>query len=173
MFPVYVALLGVTATAVDALAQQPEKSHDQALMTWKQLDIAPTNYKLRLSHYDPSLGGTNCDHDCSVMASGDFVQSWVNGRNGIYAAACPREWGWQHGKKFSIAKLVFECRDTGGWINCYRPGQTDIAIKNAHSKGYMLDEPEIAQEPYCWVDMMISNSIAPYGTMTKNWGFIK
>ncbi len=49
---------------------------------------------LRISHYDPKLGGINCDSDCSTMASGDNTWSWAGGKNGVYAAACPREWAF-------------------------------------------------------------------------------
>lgn len=119
-------------------------------------DGKPTDYPLRLSHYDPALGGTNCDHDCSTMASGDKVADWVGGRNGVYAAACPREWGWHHGKHFYVSGVLFECRDTGGWINCYEPGEYDPAMKTN------------ATLQYCWVDLMTS-PLAPYGTLTNDW----
>ena len=76
------------------------------------------DYPLRISWYDPSLGGTNCDSDCSTMASGDKVASWLGGRGGVYAAACPRSDGWHHGKRFELDGSVYECRDTGGWFNC-------------------------------------------------------
>lgn len=126
------------------------------------------DYPLRISWYDPSLGGTNCDSDCTTMASGDKVASWIGGRGGVYAAACPRSGGWYHGLRFSVGDNIFECRDTGGWINCYQPGQLDKAIHNAHSKGYLLDQPAIAKQSYCWVDLMVNTSI-PYGTLTNNW----
>lgn len=126
------------------------------------------NYPLRISHYDPSLGGINCDHDCSTMASGDSVSEWVNGKNGVYAAACPRSNGWHIGKRFSIDGITYECRDTGGWINCYQPGQTDIAIRNAHASGYMKDVPEVAGMFYCWVDLMHDESY-PYGQFVWHW----
>lgn len=113
-------------------------------------------YPLRVSHYDPALGGTNCDHDCSTMASGDKVADWIGGRNGVYAAACPREWGWQTGTQFSIAGVVYECRDTGGWINCYEPGEYDPALKQS------------ATLNYCWVDLM-RDPIAPYGALVADW----
>jgi len=125
-------------------------------------------YPLRLSHYDPVLGGTNCDSDCSIMASGDRVAGWVGGRNGVYAAACPREWGWRIGTRFNVGGNEYECRDTGGWINCYAPGEIDRAIANAHNRGHLLDQPATAQQRYCWVDLM-TDPLAPYGALTNNW----
>jgi hypothetical protein len=129
----------------------------------------PGDYPLRLSYYNPALGGINCDHDCSAMASGDKTAWWMGGRNGVYAAACPREWGWGHGARFSVAGLEFECRDTGGWINCYAPGETDEAIANAHARGYLLDQPAIAKRNYCWVDLMTPAPVASYGTLANDW----
>lgn len=114
------------------------------------------DYPLRISWYDPSLGGTNCDSDCTTMASGDKVASWIGGRGGVYAAACPRSGGWHHGLRFSVGNNVFECRDTGGWINCYQPGMYDPALKRN------------ADQSYCWVDLL-GNWGIPYSTLTNNW----
>lgn len=122
-------------------------------------NAAPGSYPLRLSYYNPALGGINCDHDCSTMASGDKTAWWVGGQNGVYAAACPREWGWGHGTRFTVAGLDFECRDTGGWINCYTAGEYDPALKTN------------AGREYCWVDLMLSQPVAAYGTLTNDWGF--
>lgn len=126
--------------------------------------------RIRISAYDYRKGGVNCDSDCSVMASGDESASWLNGRNGIFAAACPSEWAF--GTRFIADGEMFECRDRGGWIKCYEPGDLDIAIANAHSKGYLLSEPVIAEENYCWVDLMMGTQI-PYGTLTSDWRLIK
>lgn len=118
------------------------------------------DYPLRISWYDPSLGGTNCDHDCTTMASGDKVQSWIGGRGGIYAAACPRSDGWHHGKRFELDGVIYECRDTGGWINCYQPGMYDPALKRQ------------ADSVYCWVDLL-NNSSYGYGNLAHNWSMIR
>lgn len=129
-----------------------------------------SGYGLSISTYDPAEGGTNCDHDCTTMASGDKVADWIGGRGGVFAAACPREWGWQNGTQFVIGDTIFECRDTGGWINCYSPGDVDLAIQNAHTRGYLLSEPAIAEESYCWVDLLGDWNV-PYGTKLNSWGF--
>jgi hypothetical protein len=133
--------------------------------------VPPSGYGIRLSHYRPQDGGTNCDHDCSTMASGDNTWSWQGGKNGVYAAACPREWGWHTGKLFVLLGYTFECRDTGGWIVCLDVGEYDKAIANAHGKGHLLSEPVYAEQPYCWVDTLTDNPLLPYGTMTHNWKF--
>lgn len=118
------------------------------------------SYPLRISWYDPSLGGTNCDSDCTTMVSGDKVASWLGGRGGVYAAACPRSDGWHHGKRFVLDGTVYECRDTGGWINCYQPGQYDPALKRQ------------ADMAYCWVDLL-NNSSYGYGNLAYNWGWVQ
>jgi hypothetical protein len=119
-----------------------------------------TDYPLRISWYDPSLGGTNCDHDCTTMASGDKVASWLGGRGGVYAAACPRSDGWHHGLRFELDGVIYECRDTGGWINCYQPGAYDPALKRQ------------ATEYYCWVDLL-NNSSYGYGNLAHNWSMVR
>lgn len=127
------------------------------------LEWLPKNYAsypLRISWYDPSLGGTNCDHDCTTMASGDKVASWLGGRGGVYAAACPRSDGWHHGKRFVLDGTIYECRDTGGWINCYQPGQYDPALKRQ------------ADMAYCWVDLL-NNSSYGYGNLAYDWGWVQ
>jgi hypothetical protein len=125
---------------------------------------------LRLSHYNPAAGGINCDHDCNHMASGDITWAWTGGQNGRYAAACPAEWPF--GTRFHYAGTTYECRDRGGWIRCYQPGQTDKAIANAHRRGHLLDQPAVAAAAYCWVDLYHSPPAA-YGTLTYDWSFIK
>lgn len=127
---------------------------------FNRVTVTPSDYKLRLSWYDPALGGINCDSDCSTMASGDKTASWVGGKNGVFAAACPREWGWQTGTRFQVMGMNFECRDTGGWIACYEPGEYDPALKTN------------ATEPYCWIDAMTPRQLAGYGEFTSDWGFI-
>lgn len=152
-------------------------------------------YPLRPSYYNPQLGGTNCDEvydiwgrlisgDCNTMASGDKVTAWIGGQNGVYAAACANrpDLGWvigsaakgTDGTRFEIAGMRFECRDTGGWIQCYEPGEVDKAIANAHTRGKLLDQPAVAEEPYCWVDTMTTEPLAPYGTMipASDWHMI-
>lgn len=127
--------------------------------TNQPLSIYHADYPLRISWYDPSLGGTNCDSDCSTMASGDSVASWVNGKGGIFAAACPRSNGWHHGLRFELDGVTYECRDTGGYINCYQPGIYDPALKRQ------------ASESYCWVDLL-NGSHYSYGSLAYDWGFI-
>ena len=118
------------------------------------------DYPLRISWYDPSLGGTNCDHDCTTMASGDKVASWIGGRGGVYAAACPRSDGWHHGQRFELDNVIYECRDTGGWINCYQPRQYDPALKRN------------AEMAYCWVDLL-NGSQYQYGSLAYDWRIIR
>lgn len=159
-------ILAVSIATVSAMSdQQPETVYKVEGRVGSYRSDGDGEYPLRLSHYDPSLcydakgniiANTNCDSDPTTMASGDKVASWVNGRNGVYAAACPREWGWGHGTRFTVAGLEFECRDTGGWINCYNPGEYDPALKSN------------ATLTYCWVDLLTA-PVADYGALTKDW----
>jgi hypothetical protein len=126
-----------------------------------------TNYRnvqLTISHYDPREGGINCDSDCTTMASGDKVSNWILGQSGVYAAACPQE--WPLGTEFQVDGQLYECRDRGGWINCYGPGDFDPAYTSAY--GYSV----YAERSYCWVDLM-ADSGHPYGYQTPNWSFIE
>lgn len=113
---------------------------------------------LRVSHYDPSLGGTNCDSDCSTMASGQKVADWVNGRDGIYAAACPPEWPF--GTRFELYGNTYQCQDRGGWIQTRTTGEFDPAMGGFTAK-----------ETYHWVDLL-DNPPVPYGTLVYDWQFV-
>lgn len=126
-------------------------------------------YGLRLSHYWPAYGGINGDADPTTMASGQKVADWIGGQNGTYAAACPQNWGWKLGDRFTVYRVDFECTDHGGYINCYSPGEIDKAIANAHRSGHLLDIPEVVEEPVCWIDALMQTPIAPFGTMTYDW----
>lgn len=117
------------------------------------------NVQLSMSHYDPSLGGINCDSDCTTMASGEKVSSWVLGQDGKYAAACPQE--WPSGTEIRVDDITFVCKDTGGYINCYNIGDYDPAYK-ANST-----------VQHCWIDALGSFGYT-YGQLvpSENWGFI-
>lgn len=117
------------------------------------------NVQLRISHYVPALGGTNCDSDCTTMASGDKVAEWTLGKNGVYAAACPREWPF--GTKFTLDGQTYSCADNGGYINCYSKGDFDPTL-GGHT----------ATNDYCWVDILGDVSY-PYGHKTSDWSFVK
>lgn len=130
---------------------------------------ASSDVALRISHYEPAAGGVNCDHDCGHMSSGDVTWDWTGGKGGIYAAACPP--AWPFGTRFSYAGVTYECRDRGGWIQCYEPGDRDKAITSAHENGHLLGEPAVAQESYCWVDLYNTPPVG-YGTLTRDWQFV-
>lgn len=118
--------------------------------------------KLVASNYKPWEGDINCDHDCTTMASGDKVADWVLGQNGIRAAACPQEWAF--GTRFWIEGQTYECRDRGGYINCYKKGDYDPAYSS------MKDIVYYADEKYCWVDLLGDSGIS-YGTRISTWSF--
>lgn len=70
--------------------------------------------QIRVSHYDPKLGGVNCSHfvngQClSHMATGLRWQDYMN-----YAIACPPEWPFH--TKLIVAGKTWECLDRGGKI---------------------------------------------------------
>jgi len=119
---------------------------------------------LTVSSYRPSEGGINCDADCETMASGDKVSSWTLGVDGIRAAACPQEWPF--GTKFQLAGQVYECRDRGGFINCYAIGDYDPALSRKYKTDYYT------QEEHCWVDILGDSGI-PFGDSVLDWSFVE
>ena len=146
---------------VDGQVVDPENYRGGDVQQLASLGVTMTmDYPLRISWYDPSLGGTNCDGDCTTMASGDKVASWIGGRGGVYAAACPRSDGWHHGQRFELDGVIYECRDTGGWINCYQPGMYDPALRRN------------AEMAYCWVDLL-NGSQYQYGSLASDWSLIR
>lgn len=118
-----------------------------------------SGFKIAVSHYVPSMGGTNCDSDCTTMASGDKVIYWTFGRNGIYAAACPPELPF--GTRFTLGGKVYECRDRGGYIQVRTAGEYDPAFKS------------VATENYFWVDLLNENGGYSYGQKTEDWSFVR
>lgn len=123
----------------------------------KELGYSTTS-PLRVSHYDPSAGGTNCDSDCSTMASGQKVADWVGGQNGVYAAACPAEWPF--GTRFELYGRVYQCEDRGGWIKTRQAGEHDPAMG-----GFT------AGETYHWVDLLDTPPVS-YGALVYDWQFV-
>lgn len=153
----------ISAVDYDNTALVVETTTKEIVHTGKQGNYGSVlntyaNVSLRMSHYDPSLGGVNCDNDCSTMASGDKVSEWALGKDGMFAAACPQEWPF--GTKLRVNGTTFVCRDTGGYINCYNTGDYDPAMKNT------------AQSNYCWIDTLGSFGYG-YGDLVSDWKFIK
>lgn len=145
--------------SVNVGAPTPGRDMAGISATLASLGYAPNGgHPLRVSHYDPSLGGTNCDSDCSTMASGQKVAAWVGGQNGIYAAACPTEWPF--GTRFKLAGKVYQCQDRGGWIKTRHAGEYDPAMG-----GFT------AAETYHWVDLLDTPPV-PYGSLVHDWKFV-
>jgi hypothetical protein len=60
---------------------------DEGAGYWKrapQCYLPPTSYPLKMTLYDPVLGGWNCDDDCTTVATGKFYDSMYK-----QAASCP------------------------------------------------------------------------------------
>jgi len=92
---------------------------------------------IRVSHYWPKLGGTNCSNfvngECvSRMASGLRWQEYIN-----YAIACPPEWPFY--TKLIVNEQEWICLDRGGAIQ------------------YVDGVP--------WVDFLTPNGFYPHGTI--------
>lgn len=102
-------------------------------------NAVPGAKPLRVSWYNPALGGVNCDHDCSRMASGVFVTADRYGRT----AACVPE--WTKARRVVVIPSLgrFDCLDTGGAIREY-PG-------------------------YIWIDLMLSAPAVPFGALVYDW----
>jgi hypothetical protein len=75
---------------------------------------------IKISRYDPRLGGTNCFH----WGNGTCLSSMANGErweeNYEKAVACAMEWAF--GTIVEIEGKLWECKDRGGAIIQTRPG---------------------------------------------------
>jgi len=109
-------------------------------ITKEIIQVDHTNYVfVRVSHYWPPLGGTNCANyangECnSKLANGKRWQEWVG-----LAIACPPE--FEFGTKLKIGNRVWECMDRGSKI------QTDGDLY--------------------WVDMLTYEALYDYGEIVK------
>lgn len=101
---------------------------------------------VRISYYDPNLGGINCYHDpvtgvcAGLMANGQHFNSWYN-----RGAACPpdrdifgREYPqWKFGSKFRLPDgSVWTCTDRGGKIQ-YEDGVAWVDLLMDHPPSYV------------------------------------
>ena len=68
-----------------------------------------TDYPAVIMAYDPALGGTNCDGDCSTIATGPLTQDMYG-----TVAACHQD---LLGRSITLPSIgTFDCLDTGGAI---------------------------------------------------------
>lgn len=144
LVPLWWALL---ETAVYAAQAQPYSLAISAPVVYGQPDSSAApgetavsgSKPLKISWYDPALGGINCDHDCSTMASGVKV---TPDRYGITAACIAQ---WTRARRVVVIPGVgrFECLDTGGAIQEH-PG-------------------------YIWIDLMLAAPAVPFGTLVYDW----
>jgi len=105
-----------------------------------------TTLPLFLSRYDPTLGGINCDSDCSQIGDGTAVTDCFR------CMACPpgMYWSW-----LEFAGQQWQCRDEGGSVvPKYRTTYTAAGfvtgwaiIVDLLTLGYV---PEIAYELVEW-----------------------
>ena len=94
---------------------------------------------LKISWYDPDLGGINCMAPCDQMATGVKVTEARYGRT----AACIAE--WTRARRVVVIPGLgrFTCLDTGG------------AIKD---RGH-----------YIWIDLLLHQPLVPFGTLIDDW----
>jgi hypothetical protein len=121
------------------------KAHPQ----WDKANPAPvgdewTEVSIKVSYYDPTLGGTNCyswreGYCWSGTRSGEMWEKWLN-RQEIGGAACPLE---KLGQRFWFVGREWVCVDTGGKI--VQEGNT------------------------FWVDLLVSKPPVAFGTVHKAW----
>lgn len=98
-------ILKQNGQTLNFLDWQNEQKQDRHLAI-----ITTSDKPLKISWYDPLLGGINCDSDCTTMASGVKVTEDRYGNT----AACLREWIGQTVVIPGIGE--FKCLDTGGAI---------------------------------------------------------
>lgn len=70
---------------------------------------------VKVSWYDPELGGINCSAPCDRTANGSYVPDWYH-----KGAACVPS--WPMGTVFEVGGYRFQCIDRGGAIQEVRPG---------------------------------------------------
>jgi hypothetical protein len=68
-----------------------------------------------LSYYNPTLGGINCDSNCSVLADGTLWDESMSGN----VAACLPEWLGYSIRLGVMGLGSVKCRDVGGLIKPY------------------------------------------------------
>lgn len=98
---------------------------------------------VKISHYDPSLGGTNCalfyNGDCiSNMANGETWKDYYGKNNTI---ACPAELAF--GTRILLDGNIYTCRDRGGAIVVTVNGEHWIDIL-ANNVPYLYGEVKTA-----------------------------
>lgn len=99
---------------------------------------------VKISHYNPSLGGINCalfyNGDCvSNMANGETWKDYFGKNNTI---ACPPELAF--GTKILLDENIYTCRDRGGAIVLTENGEYWIDIL-AESVPYPYGEVRVAE----------------------------
>lgn len=109
-------------------------------------DLTPHGEKIivKVSHYDPNLGGTNCaswqDGGCAArMANGERWQDYFEEGNTI---ACPAE--LEFGTRIDFGGDTYTCRDRGGAI-------------------------VITEEGYYWIDILASSVSYEFGELQEAW----
>ena len=99
---------------------------------------------VKISHYNPSLGGPNCarfvNGEClSKMSNGERWQDYMGNNDTI---ACPVELPF--GTKINFGGDVFTCRDRGGGI-------------------------VITSEGYYWIEILAESVPYKYGELREAW----
>ena len=147
--PVVAVAVVPTATAVPPTAtivptQVPTPTAEPTI----EPTPAGRTYRLRLSHYWPALGGTNCheaewvDGECKTQLAGKPWQAWA----GI-GAACPKE--VPSGTEISIPALgrSVVCVDKGGAIEAVADGTFFIDL--IQKDGFYLPDAEVIKDTFC------------------------
>ena len=133
----FIATLVLMGSHVKYEFISPLPSKPETIQNYKfEVKVVKT-ISLKVSHYWPALGSTNCGNfvngECiSKMANGHRWQDWVG-----VAIACPRE--LEFGTKIKIGERVWTCMDRGSRIT--KQGDT------------------------YWVDMLTPYSLYNYGEL--------
>ena len=94
---------------------------------------------LKISWYDPTLGGVNCAAPCDTMATGAKVTQARYGRT----AACIAEWTAARRVVVIPGLGEFQCLDRGGAI--------------------------VETGSHIWIDLLLHDPLVPFGTLVDNW----
>ena len=120
------------------------------------------NMRLRLSYYNPALGGTNCHPAnwkpatnpyggvCRTALIGEPWSTWVN-----IGAACAPDIPLRSRIYIEELKKAFICVDRGGAIQRLADGTQFIDLLQVHAPWY--PNAEVIEDKYCPSGCLVAN----------------
>jgi hypothetical protein len=141
----FLSLLPACSLVVEAVIVAAMEGQERPALATTAFTLAsfPGSQKpLKISWYDPDLGGINCMDPCDQMATGTKVEEWRYGRT----AACVPEWTRARAVIVIPGLGRFDCLDTGG------------AIKE--------------HGDFIWIDLLAHRPPVPFGTLAHQYSVV-